>query len=400
MEGDMSKVELTEGVYWVGAIDWNIRDFHGYSVKTGTTFNAFLIVDQKIALIDTVKPGFAEGTLQKIREIIDPQKIDYLISNHVEMDHSGSLPTFVDVAGDCKLISSKMGKVGLSRHFKKDWPFQVVKTGDEISLGNKTLQFVDAPMLHWPDSMCTYIKEDGILFSTDIFGQHVATSYRFDDEAYDIDIMYDAKKYYANIFMPYPTMFLKLAEKIAEMDVKLRMIAPDHGLIWRKEPQKIFDVYVDWSKGKGKNKIVVVYDTMWGSTEKMALAIVKGIMDDGVEARLMNLRKSHRSDVATEILDAKGIVLGSPTIHRDIFPTLGDFLVYMRGLRPKNKIAAAFGSYGWGGEAVKILNKSLEEVGFEVVEDGVRIHYIPDETELQTCVELGRRMAQKVKEMQ
>ena len=396
----MSKVQLTKGIYWVGAIDWNVRDFHGYSVETGTTFNAFLIIDEKVVLIDTVKANFGQEILQKIGEIIEPQKIDYLISNHVEMDHSGSLPALMEAIGDCKLITSKMGKVGLSRHFKKEWPFQIVKTGDELDLGKKTLQFIEAPMLHWPDSMCTYVKEDGLLFSTDIFGQHVATSYRFDDEAHDINLMYDAKKYYANIFMPYPTMFLKFAEKITETNIQLRMIAPDHGLIWRKEPQKIFNAYVEWSEGKSRKKIVVVYDTMWGSTEKMAMAIIKGIMEEGVEAKLMNLRRSHRSDVATEILDAKGIVLGSPTIHRDIFPTLGDFLVYMRGLRPKNKIAAAFGSYGWGGEAVKILNKGLEEIGFEVIDEEIRIHYIPDEAELQTCIELGRKMAKKVRERQ
>lgn len=394
----MGKVELTKGIYWVGAIDWNVRDFHGYSVETGTTFNAFLIVDEKVALIDTVKADFRQNILQKIEEIIEPQKINYVISNHVEMDHSGSLPVFMEAIGDCKLITSKMGEVGLSRHFKKDWPFQVVKTGDELNLGKKTLQFIEAPMLHWPDSMCTYVKEDGLLFSTDIFGQHVATSYHFDDEAYDINLMYDAKKYYANIFMPYPAMFLKLAKKITEMNIELRMIAPDHGLIWRKEPQKIFNAYVEWSEGKSKDKIVVVYDTMWGSTEKMAMAIMKGIMEEGVEARLMNLRRNHRSDVATEILDAKGITLGSPTIHRDIFPTLGDFLAYMRGLRPKNKIAAAFGSYGWGGEAIKILNKDLEKIGFEVIDEGIRINYVPDEPELQTCVEFGRKMAQKAKE--
>jgi len=389
----MKPIEIADGIYWVGAVDWNIRDFHGYSTHEGTTYNAYLIMDEKVTLLDTVKKEFADQLIEDISSLIDPKKVDYVISNHTEMDHSGGLPRIMHRIGEDKpLYCSKMGHKNLSLHFPQKWNYNPVEDGGELNIGKRTLVFMETRMLHWPDSMFTYAKEDKILFSSDAFGQHYATLERFDDEVGDA-IMPHAKKYFANILLLYAPLILKLVEKVKSMGLALDMICPDHGLIWRKDPLKIIQAYAEWSEQKPKRKVLVIYDTMWHSTEKMAEAIVEALGREGVEAKPMHLRRWHRSDIMTECLDAGAILVGSPTLNNGLFPTVSDFLTYLKGLRPLNKIGAAFGSYGWGGEAVKLVTKELEGMKFRVIDPGLKVQYVPDHKGMEACSELAKKVA-------
>lgn len=389
----MKPVEIAKDIYSVGVIDWNIRDFHGYSTDQGSTYNAYLIMDEKITLIDTVKRDFADELLQNIGQIVDPKKIDYVISNHTEMDHSGGLPRVMHkVGGDKPLYCSKMGHKNLSKHFPQKWNYRPVENGEELSLGKRTLTFLETRMLHWPDSMFTYAKEDKILFSSDAFGQHYASLERFDDQVGEAIIAH-ARKYFANILLLYSSLILKLVDRVSELGLSIDMICPDHGIIWRENPSKIIQSYVQWSRQEPERKAVVVYDTMWHSTETMAQAIVGALGDEGVDAKPMHLRTNHRSDVITEVLDAGAIIVGSPTINNGLFPTVADFLTYMKGLKPANKVGAAFGSYGWSGESVKLITEELEGMNFDIVGSGVRIQYVPDGDGLEKCYDLGKEVA-------
>ena len=387
----MQPIELAKNIYWVGAVDWNIRDFHGYSTYRGTTYNAYLIIDEKITLIDTVKREYKSDLLHRIRSIVDPEKIDYIVVNHVEMDHSGSLPAMVDVIKPEKVICSKMGLKALLKHFHhEEWPYQVVNPGEELSLGARTLSFLETRMLHWPDSMFTYVKGDEILFSSDAFGQHLATSERFDDEVNQDVLMYECAKYYANILTLYSPLVKKLIAKVQEMNLPIRMIAPDHGVIWRTNPGKILEAYSRWCVHTGRGNALIIYDTMWHSTEMMAKAVADGLQDEGISCKLLDLRVSHRSEVMTDVLEASAIILGCPTLNNGLLPRMAGFLMYMRGLKPTNKIGAAFGSYGWSGEAVKLLNEAMKEMKFTLCHEGLRVQYVPEHGELAQCVELGR----------
>lgn len=391
----MEKVELKKGIYWVGAIDWNVRDFHGYSTPFGSTYNAYLILDEKNVLVDTVKAPFYLEMLGRISEIIDPSRIDIVVANHVEMDHSGSLPQIVERIGSPLVLTSERGKKGLEKHYQESLKFRTVKSGETVSIGHRTLAFVEAPMLHWPDSMFTYVKEDQVLLPNDAFGQHFASCQRFEDEVGDA-VMRHAAKYYANILWPLAPLILKKVDEVVKMGIPIDMIAPSHGLIWRKNPNRIIQAYVEWSQGKSRNKVVVVYDTMWGSTEKMAKAILNGLIEEGVDARLLHLRSNHRSDIIEEMLEARGILLGSPTLNNGMFPTMGDFLTYMRGLRPKGKVFGLFGSHGWGGGAIKEMRRHLEAEKFEIWEKELSSQFVPNSEELSSAIQFGKEFAKKI----
>ena len=388
----MKPVKILEGIYCLPAIDWNIRDFHGYATEQGSTYNAYLIMDEKITLIDTVKKEFADDLLDGISQIVEPKKIDYVISNHTEMDHSGGLPRVMHKIGENKPVyCSKMGHKNLLRHFSSSLNYQPVENGGELKVGKRTLAFLETKMLHWPDSMVTYAKDDKILFSSDAFGQHYAGLERFDDQIGETIMPY-ARKYFANILLPYSDLILKLIEKITALGLVIDTICPDHGIIWRKDPGKIINAYVEWSTQKPKRKALVIYDTMWQSTRKMAETIVEGLGEEGVETKSMHLRAFHRSDIITEILDAGAILIGSPTINNGLYPTMSDFLTYLKGLRPKNKIATAFGSYGWSGEAVKLIIKELEAMNLKIVDPGLKVNYVPDAEDLKSCFKFGKRI--------
>jgi flavorubredoxin len=393
----MKPFEIAEKIYDVGVTDWNIRDFHGYSTELGTSYNAFLIIDEKIVLIDSVKKDFSDELIQNISKIVDPKKIDMVISNHTEMDHSGSLPRIMHRIGEDKPVyCSSMGVKNLSRHFPQKFNYHPIKSGETLSIGKRSFTFLETKMLHWPDSMFTYLNEDKILFSSDAFGQHYAGCEEFDDEADEHLIMLHAKKYFANILLLYAPLILNLVEKVMEMGLEFKMICPDHGILWRKNPNKIIEAYVKWSKQEPDKKAVVIYDTMWHSTQLMAEAIAEGIHSQGVFVKPMKLREFHRSDIMTEVLESRAVVVGSPTLNNGLFPTLADFLTYMKGLRPKNKLGAAFGSYGWSGEAVGLLQKHLEEMQFEIIEPGMKFQYVPDSKGLEACREMGRKIGRAV----
>ena len=393
----MIPLEIKDKIFWVGAIDWNVRDFHGYSTYKGTTYNAFLVKDEKIALFDTVKKSHINDLIHHIRQLMDPTEIDYLIVNHVEMDHSGALPEIVELIKPEKIFCSKMGLKAIEEHFHpRDWPLVAVDNGQTISLGSKSVQFLETRMLHWPDSMFSYLPGDKLLISSDAFGQHLATSERFDDEVDFSELMEQTAKYYANILTLYSPLIRKLLAKVKELGLEIDMIAPDHGVIWRSHINDVIQSYADWSQNKGKRKALVIYDTMWESTHKMAKAITSGIETTGVSVKLINLAYSHRSDVMTDVLNAKAVILGSATLNNGLLPRMAGFLMYMRGLKPTNKIGAAFGSFGWSGEAVKLMNAAMEDMKFDIIEPGLRVKYVPGDTDLQECIEMGKRIGKAV----
>ncbi len=393
----MAPVQIAPGVYDVGVTDWNIRDFHGYSTDLGTTYNAFLVVDEKIALIDSVKKEFADQLLDNISGIVDPRKIDFVVSNHTEPDHAGSLARVMHRVGeDTPLICSKMGHKNLPRHFSQKWNYRPVGSGEELKLGKRTLVFLETRMVHWPDSMFSFLKEDGILFSSDGFGQHYAGPEKFDDEVGE-RIMVHAKKYFANILLLYTPLIEKLIQQVQGLKLDIRMICPDHGVIWRTDPGKIIAAYQRWCRQEPEKKAVVIYDTMWKSTQKMAEAIHAGIASEGVRSMPLSLRGWHRSEVMTEVFDARAVVVGSPTLNNGLYPSLADFLCYMKGLKPKNKIGAAFGSYGWSGEAVKLIEAELTQMGIPLVQPGLKIQFVPEQPQLESCREFGRQIGRAVK---
>ena len=391
-------VAVVKNVYWVGAVDWDIRHFHGftYSTHRGTTYNAYLIVDDKVALVDSVYGPFAQEMMERIREIVAPEKIDYVVANHVETDHSGAVAEVLKYAPEARVVGTEKCKQGLFKHYFGEWNFQVVKTGDKIDLGERSLRFIEAPMLHWPDSMFTYIEEDGLLLPNDAFGQHLATSQRFDDEVDESVLMTEAAKYYANILWPFSSLVINKIEEIQRQELKINVIAPSHGIIWRSNPVKIVEAYLRWAKGEAKNKILIVYDTMWGSTGKMARAIIEGIKSVGVEATIYRIPFSDIGDILADLLEAKGILIGSSTINNDILPTVAPLLEDLKGLKPRGKIAAAFGSYGWGGGAVKSIEEMSRRAGMEVVFPGLTVNWVPNKEELQKCFNFGREFASGV----
>lgn len=376
----MKQIELRKGIYYVGVVDWSVRNFHGYTTNRGATYNAYLIVDEKIALIDTVKGPFAKELLERVRQIVDPTKIDYLISNHVEPDHSGSLPEILEAASNAVVVTSApSGVEGLKAYYGVH-EYLPVKAGDSISLGKRSLTFVATPMLHWPDNMVTYCPEEQILFSNDAFGQHYATSDHFDDEVDLSEAFHEAKKYYANILMLYGKQASKAIEIVRNL--KLDMIAPSHGVIWRSHVREILDCYEEWAHGIQKDKAVVVFDSMWHSTEKMARHILEGFAKAEVEVKLFDLKVCHISDIMTDVLDAKYIAIGSPTLNNQVMPTVASFLAYLKGLAPAGKFGFVFGSYGWNGLSIKILALALAEMKIEAMFEPWKIVYLPGEEEL------------------
>lgn len=386
----MNKIEIKPDIYWVGGIDWDLRNFHGYLTPRGSTYNAYLIIDEKIVLVDTVKHYLYDEMLSRIKEIIDPSKIDYIVSNHVEMDHSGSLPKLLELVSDAKVITSQQGEKGLRRHYKKDWNLRAVKSGETLNIGRRTLKFIHIPMVHWPDSMVTYIPEEKLLLPNDAFGQHIASSQRYDDEIGWEILRYEAGKYYANIVMPYGDQAKKAIDTLAGLDID--MIGPSHGVIWRSFIDKIVTEYVKWANYETENKALIIYDSMWGSTEKMAFKLSEGLGEKNIPVTMRNLKTTHISDVVTDVLTSRMILIGSPTFNRGMLPTMGAFLTYIKGLRPRKKIGFVFGSYGWSGQAIVEIENVLDKLHWELPYKGVKTHYIPDEDELSSIREIGRNL--------
>lgn len=389
------KTELKPGIYWVGAIDWNIRNFHGYVTNRGSTYNAYLIVDEKTALIDTVKSPFFSEMMQRIEAIIDPHDIDYLVSNHTEPDHSGSITQFLSHS-DATLIATPAGQRGLRRYYGEALECITTKEMPTLSLGARTLQFVPVPMVHWPDSMVTYVPEEKILFSNDAFGQHFASSKRFDDEVDTAVLMQEAKTYYANIVMHLWAPIRRALTTLGTVEVD--MIAPSHGIIWRSNPTQILKAYTRWVDGVWEPRVVIVYDTMWGSTELLAKAIANGVAHQGIDVEVYKLGSANQTEIITSILDARAVLIGSPTLNNGLFPTVAAFLTYMKGLKPRNKLGAAFSSYGWSGGAKKEAEALLTATGIKVMANDLKVTYRPTDEELQKAFAFGQQVAIQVGE--
>ena len=377
-------IKIKEDIWWVGYIDWSLRNFHGYSTPHGSTYNAYLILDEKPTLIDTVKHYGASDMLTHIKELIDPSKIKYIISNHTEMDHSGSIDKLLELCPQAEVVCSPKGEEGLKRHFKKDWKFKVVNSGDTLNIGKRLLSFHLTPMVHWPDSMVTYSKEDRILFPNDAFGQHYASTQRFADELGLDIVLSEAAKYYANIVMPYGAQVLRVLQDLSSLDIDL--IAPSHGLMWRNKPdiEKITFLYKKWANYESDRKVAVIYDTMWHSTELIAKRLYDLIERENIPVELLSLHTNDVSDIVTEIMNSKMVCLGSPILNNKVFPSIGGFLTYLKGLKPKKRFGFTFGSYGWSKAGFKELEDSLKEAGMDLITEGKYFQYIPDENELMS----------------
>jgi coenzyme F420H2 oxidase len=405
----MKATKLADGVYWVGAIDWNLRDYHGYTLP-GTTYNAYLVVGKnKTALIDNTYPGHEYQMMERIKDIIDPKKIDVIVMNHVEKDHSGALPGLAKLLPGVPIYCTEAAVHGFKKHYDTTgWNFRTVKSLEKVDLGGKTLVFVEAPLLHWPDSMFTYLAEDKILFPNDAFGQHIAGCERFDDELGKEESLAHAKKFFANLIVPLAPKVLKKLDEVTKLGIPIAMVAPSHGVIWRSYAADMLGAYVNWCKGVSKNKVTIVYDTMHHSTDLMAQTLAEGIMSEGVAVKVCILKDgkfegNHRSNVVTEILDSKAVLIGSPTLQDEVYPTVADFLSYLHGVRPgrlaAKKIGFAFGSHGGMGGAIKIITEGMKKAGIETISDGYELLYKPDAGELKKCYELGQDVARRVKAM-
>ena len=392
-----SAVKVSESVYWVGAIDWSIRDFHGYTTPHGSTYNAYLIVADKITLVDTVKSPFMDEMLARIASVVDPSKIDYIVSNHSEQDHSGCLTEVIDRVKPEKVFASAMGVKTLGEILHGGAQIVAVKEGDSLSLGNMELKFMETRMIHWPDSMFSFLEKEGVLFFQDAFGMHLATFERFADELPTDMLEYEAATYYANIVLPYSPVVLKALEKVSKSGWPIQILAPDHGPIWRKDLGFILDLYKKWALQKPSNKAVVVYATMWHSTEMMAKAIAESLAQAGVKVKILSMNETHRSEVIYELLEAGAIVAGSPTLNNNLLPQMADVMTYIKGLKPANLIGAVFGSYGWSGESVKDLEAILNEMKVEIVAPTVATKHVPDKDVLMKCHELGQTIAAQLK---
>jgi len=394
------KFEIAPNVYWVGKIDWELRKFHGeeYSTHRGSSYNSYLVKDEKIALIDTVWMPFAKEFVGNLAKEVDLDAIDYVIANHAEMDHSGALPELMRHIPDTPVYCTANGVKSLKGHYHQNWNFQVVKTGDTLSLGNKELVFIEAMMLHWPDSMMSYLTGDSILFSNDAFGQHIASESMFNDLVVQSELFEEATKYYANILTPFSPLVAKKINEVMALNLPVNAICPSHGVIWRDNPLQIAQKYLQWAADYQENQITIIYDTMWDGTRMLAEHIAKGIKqkDDTVTVKLCNVARSDINDVVTEVFKSKAILVGSPTINRGILNAMAAFLEMITGLRFKNKKAAAFGCYGWSGESIKILTDHLTNAGFAVMNDGLKAMWQPSDEALTQALEFGEEFAGKV----
>lgn len=389
----MEAVKIAEDIYWVGAIDWNSRNFHGYDTPRGTSYNSFLILDEHPTLIDAVKAPFFTQLAQRIRSVIDPRKIEYIISNHSEPDHASGIRMAQALTGGAQVFCSKMGKENLRMNYG-DLDVKVVEDGSEMKIGKHTLKFVYTQMVHWPDSMMTFVPEKGILFSMDAFGQHFASSKRFDDEVDESILFEEAEIYYANIVLPYGPQVIKAFERLKDLDIKI--LATAHGILWRKNIAKILDKYVAYATYRTEPRAVVVYDTMWGSTQIMAEAIAEGISSEGVPVQVYRVTDTPRSTIMREVMMSRAMVLGSPTLNNGIFPSIADIGTYIKGLKPKGHIAAVFNSYGWGAGTTKQMRDLLNGSGMDLPFEDLQVQFVPDEAARAKCREYGKMIAEKI----
>jgi len=393
-------LSIKDKIYWVGVKDWELKRFHGeeYSTHRGSTYNSYLIKDKKIALVDTVWTPFHEGFVEQLEKEVGLSNIDLIVINHTEQDHAGSLLYLMEKIPETPIYCTKNGASMIKGHFHKDWNFNVVKTGDSVDLGDYKLVFVEMPMLHWPDTMATYVAGANVLLSNDAFGQHYASPYLYNDLVDQGELFQEALKYYANILTPFSDLVKRKINEIKSLNIPIDIIAPSHGIIWRDNPMQIVEKYDLWASGYHEGTAVILYDTMWGATRKMALSIAKGLANKGIGAKVFNLAKIDKNDVITEVFKAKGVIVGSSTINKGILSATASILEIIKGLRFKDKAGGAFGSYGWSGESPKLVEQKLTDAGFEVVLDPIKVKYDPTPEDLRECEAFGEQFAMKMKE--
>lgn len=390
---------VTSSVKWVGKVDWELRNFHGaeYSTHKGSTYNSYLVIDKKVALIDTVWLPFGKEYVANLKNHMSLEKIDYIIMNHAEVDHSGALVELMNFIPDKPIYCTANGVKSIKGQYHKDWNFKVVKTGDKLSLGDKELIFIEAPMLHWPDTMMSYLTGDNMLFSSDAFGQHYATEFLYNDMVDQSELQVECMKYYANILTPFSSFVTKKIEQVLSLNLPVDFICPSHGVIWRDKPTQIIDKYLSWANNYQENQITIIYDTMWNATRIMAENIASGIseIDKNVVVKLFNISHSDKNDIITEVFKSKGVLFGSPTINKGILSAMAGFLEELRGLGFKEKKAAVFGSFGWGGESVKMLHEHLTSAGWTLFNDGLKVNWTPDREAISKCIEFGKDFYRK-----
>lgn len=385
---------MGNGIEWVGHVDWHIRNFHGHRAERGSTYNAYLVMDERTAVIDTVKSPYGENMIRRLMALTDLSKVDFLVCNHAEPDHSGSLPIVMAACPNAELVCNSRCREALSKHYDTaGWKFRVIRDGESISLGKRSLKFIETPMAHWPESMFTYVPEERLLFSMDAFGQHYASAHRFDDEAPLDIVMAEAKTYYANIVMLYSKPIARVLKRAEGLDI--RMIAPSHGVAWRKNAHVIMSAYRDWASGKPAKKVLVIYDTMWGSTGKMAEAIADGAMERDVDVKLCNIRATNLTVLATEMLDAAAAAFGSPTLNKTLMPEMAAVLTYLKGLSPRGKAGFSFGSYGWTKGGAQAVEECLKAMNFDILRAPIEVQFAPPIATLNECRAAGRILAER-----
>ncbi len=392
--------KLTDKVTWVGKIDWELRRFHGdeYSTNRGSSYNSYLIIDEKTVLIDTVWKPFDEEFVKNLKKEIDLNEIDYIIAQHGEIDHSGALPLLMKEIPNTPIYCTSNGVKSIKGHYHEDWNFVEVKTGDTLNIGESTLTFIEARMLHWPDSMMTYMSGENILFSNDAFGQHYASELMFNDLVDQAELYQEATKYYANILTPFSTLVQKKIEEILSFNLPVNMIATSHGILWRDNPSQIISKYMEWAKAYQENQITIVYDTMWNATRRMAEAIAAGIKeaDDKVVIKLFNAAHADKNDVITELFKSKAFMFGCSTVNKSVMHGVAGILDMIQGIGFKNKKVAAFGSYGWSGESVKVLEEKLVAAKLDLVQEGIKVLWNPDDEAIKACNEFGKSFVSKL----
>jgi len=394
------KNKITDKVSWVGKIDWDLKKFHGneYSTHRGSSYNSYLIRDKKNVLIDTVWLPYAKEFVENLKKEIDLKDIDYIIINHAEIDHSGALLELMREIPDTPIYCTNNGIKSIKGHYHKDWNFVPVKTGDTLDIGESKLTFVEARMLHWPDTMFTYMSGDNILFSNDAFGQHYASEEMYNDCVDQCELFQEAIKYYANILTPFSKLVKNKIEEVLGFNLPVNLICTSHGVIWRDNPTQIIKKYLEWADNYQENQITLLYDSMWEGTRRMAEAIGEGIRkaDKDVLIKIYNVSKTDKNDIITEVFKSKAIMVGSPTIDKTIMFSAAGLLEMIKGLEFKNKKAAAFGSYGWSGECTKVITAKLKEAGMDVIDDGIKVLWNPDDEAITLCKEYGYNFVQKL----
>lgn len=389
--------KISDKIYWIGKTDWELKKFHGdeFTTRKGSSYNSYLIKDEKTVLIDTVWLPYDREFVKNLKKEIDLKKIDYIIIQHGEVDHSGALTELMKEIPDTPIYCTNNAVKSLKGQYHEEWNFVPVKTGDKLNIGENTLTFIEAPMLHWPDTMFTYMDKEEILFSNDGFGQHLASEYLYADEVDKSDLFNQALTYYANILAPFGMMVKIKINEILNMKLPIKMICPSHGLIWRENPMQIVEKYLEWANNYKENQITIIYDTMWNSTRIMAEKIAEGIINTNknIQVKLMNTSKDDKTEVLTEVFKSKMIVVGSPTVNNGYLYSIAGILEMIKGMKLKEKKAVAFGSYGWSGEAVKLVTEELKKAGFEIINDGLKMLWKPDEEMLKECLKFGENLS-------